>query len=71
MKATSDVGNVTVTRPAGYQAAFTSTADVGNATIDSQVVRPTEGTPAVVTSGTVAPIALASKVGNVTVTTSQ
>jgi hypothetical protein len=71
MKATTDSGNITLSRPAGYQAAFTATADVGNATIDSQTARSTAGTPAVVTSGTGAPITLESKVGNVAVTTSQ
>jgi hypothetical protein len=71
MKATTDAGNVAVTRPAGYQAAFTAKSDAGNATIDSQTATSAAGTPAVVTVGTGAPITLESKIGNITVTTAQ
>ena len=70
LSATTNSGNVTVTRPTGYQAAFTATADVGIATIDSQSVTATN-TPAVVTAGSGAPIVIESKSGNATVTTPQ
>lgn len=70
LSATTNSGNVTVTRPTGYQAAFTATADVGIATIDSQSVTATN-TPAVVIAGSGAPIVIESKSGNATVTTPQ
>ncbi len=68
MTATSQTGSITVTRPAGYEAAFTAKADLGNATIDSQVVASGPQGAAVVTSGTGAPISIESVVGNATVT---
>jgi len=71
MKATADAGNITLSRPAGYQAAFTAKSDAGNAIIDSQTASSTAGTPAVVTAGTGAPITLESKIGNVAVTMAQ
>jgi DUF4097 and DUF4098 domain-containing protein YvlB len=69
MKATTNSGRITLSRPAGYQAAITAKSDVGNATIDSQTATSTAMTPAVVTAGTGAPIALESLAGNVAVTT--
>lgn len=71
LTATTNAGNVTVTRPAGYQAAFTAKADVGDATIDSQTVHSAAGMPAVVNEGSGAPIMIESKAGNAAVTTPQ
>lgn len=73
MTLTTHAGNISVSRPAGYEAAFTATADVGNASIDSESAK-TAGPPAppaVVTAGSGAPIKLESKAGNVSVDVTQ
>jgi Immunoglobulin domain/Putative adhesin len=68
MSATTQSGNITVARPAGYQAAFTAKSDVGNASIDSQKANTADPTkPAIVTAGSGAPINLESKSGDVSV----
>lgn len=68
-----NAGNVTASRPAGFQAAFTAEAtNTGIASIDGQQqTAPIPNSPAVVTSGTGAPILLQTNKGNVTVTASQ
>jgi hypothetical protein len=72
MNATTQLGNITVSRPAAYQAAFTAKSDLGNASIDGQQAQAVSGQPpAVVTAGSGAPIMLESKVGDVSVTTAQ
>jgi|SRR5579859_25931 len=71
MNATTQMGNVSVSRPMGYQAAFTAKSDAGNASIDSQTATSEGSTGAVVTAGSGAPIMLESKEGNVSVTVSQ
>jgi putative adhesin len=72
MNATTQVGNITVSRPAAYQAAFTAKSDLGDASIDGQQAQAVSGQPpAVVTAGSGAPIMLESKVGDVSVTTAQ
>lgn len=73
MTAKTQTGNVKASRPAGFQAAFTAeTTDTGVASIDGQTqTAPIPNSPAVVTSGTGAPILLQTKTGNVTVTASQ
>ena len=72
MNATTQLGNITVSRPAAYQGAFTAKSDLGNASIDGQQAQAASGqAPAVVTAGSGAPIMLESKVGNVSVTTAQ
>jgi DUF4097 and DUF4098 domain-containing protein YvlB len=71
MNATTQAGDVSVSRPMGYQAAFTAKSDAGNASIDSQTATSNGSTPAVVTAGSGAPIMLESKAGNVSVIVSQ
>ena len=72
MNATTQLGNITVSRPAAYQAAFTAKSDLGDASIDGQQAQAVSGQPpAVVTAGSGAPIMLESKVGDVSVTTAQ
>ena len=67
--AKTKTGNVTVSRPAGYQAAFTAQTNVGIASIDGQKqTAPVPNSPAVVTSGTGAPILLQTNTGNASVT---
>ena len=70
MNATTQVGNITVSRPAAYQAAFTAKSDLGNASIDGQQAQSGQA-PAVVTAGSGAPIMLETKQGNVSVTAAQ
>ena len=69
MTLTTNAGNISVLRPAGYGAAFTAKSDAGNATIDGQSARSTAQMPAIVTAGTGAPIMLETKSGNASVTT--
>jgi hypothetical protein len=73
MTAKTQTGNVTASRPVGFQAAFTAeVTNAGIASIDGQTqTAPVPNSPAVVTSGTGAPILLQTNTGNVTVTTSQ
>ena len=73
MTAKTQTGNVTASRPAGFQAAFTAeTTNTGIASIDGQTqTAPVPNSPAVVTSGTGAPILLQTNTGNVTVTAAQ
>ena len=72
MNATTQVGNITVSRPAAYQVAFTAKSDLGDASIDGQQAVSGPGqAPAVVTAGSGTPIMLESKVGDVSVTTAQ
>jgi DUF4097 and DUF4098 domain-containing protein YvlB len=71
MNATTQAGDISVSRPMGYQAAFTAKSDAGNVSIDSQTAVSKGSTPAIVTAGSGAPIMLESKAGNVSVTVSQ
>jgi hypothetical protein len=61
-------GNVTVSRPVGFQAAFTAETNIGIAAIDAQTQTAPPNSPAVATSGTGAPILLETDTGNVSVT---
>ncbi len=70
MNATTQSGNISVSRPAAYQAAFTAKSDLGIASIDGQQAQSGQA-PAVVTAGSGAPIMLESKKGNVSVTAAQ
>jgi hypothetical protein len=71
MTATTDTGNISVSHPAGFQAAFTAETDLGRASIDGhqQASGGAPQAPAIVTAGSGAPIQLKSKVGNVSVVT--
>jgi hypothetical protein len=71
MTASTQSGNISVTRPAGYQAAFTAQANLGIASIDSQQALSNGQNPAVVTAGSGAPIVLKSVAGNVAVGANQ
>ena len=71
MNATTQSGNITVSRPAAYQAAFTAKSDLGIASIDGQNQTAPPASPAVVTAGSGAPIMLESKEGDVSVTAAQ
>jgi hypothetical protein len=71
MTATTQTGSITVSRPTGYQAAFTAQTDLGTASIDGQQASTTGPTPAVVTAGSGSPIVLKSMNGGVTVVASQ
>jgi len=66
----ANAGNVTASRPVGFQAAFTAeVTNAGVASIDGQQqTAPLPNSPAVVTSGTGAPILLQTNKGNATVT---
>jgi hypothetical protein len=66
----ANAGNVTASRPVGFQAAFTAeVTNAGVASIDGQQqIAPLPNSPAVVTSGTGAPILLQTNKGNATVT---
>ncbi len=65
----TNAGNVMVSRPVGFQAAFTAQTNVGTAAIDGQEqMAPVPNSPAIVTSGTGAPILLQTNTGNVSVT---
>ena len=66
----TNAGGISVSRPSGYQAAFSAKTDIGIASIDSNMVT-APPTPAVVTSGSGAPISLESKTGNVSVVTAE
>ena len=70
MTAKTQSGNVTASRPVGFQAAFTAeTTNTGIASIDGQTqTAPLPNSPAVVTSGTGAPILLQTNTGNASVT---
>jgi hypothetical protein len=69
MTAKTKTGNVTASRPVGFQAAFTAETNVGIASIDGQKqIAPVPNSPAVVTSGTGAPILLQTNTGNASVT---
>jgi hypothetical protein len=70
MNATTQLGNITVSRPAAYQAAFTAKSDLGRASIDGQQAQSGQA-PAVVTAGSGAPIMLEAKEGDVSVTAAQ
>jgi DUF4097 and DUF4098 domain-containing protein YvlB len=67
MTALIENGNITLSRPATYQAAITAQCDNGTASVDGTVVGSSPQGPAVVRSGTGAPIMLRSKNGAVTV----
>lgn len=73
MTAKAQAGNVTASRPVGFQAAFTAeVTGTGTASIDGQTqTAPLPNSPAVVTSGTGAPILLQANTGSVTVTAAQ
>jgi hypothetical protein len=70
LTASTQRGNVTVSRPAAYQAAFTARSDLGTASIDGKSATAGQQ-PAVVTAGSGAPIVIESKVGNVEVVATQ
>jgi len=64
----ANAGNVTVSRPVGFQAAFTAkVTNSGTASIDGQQQTAPTYSPAVVTSGTGVPILLQTDIGNATV----
>jgi hypothetical protein len=67
MAATTRSGNISVARPAGYQAAFSAEADLGTVSIDAQQALSNGSSPAVVTAGSGPPVKLRSVLGNVTV----
>ena len=71
MNATTQKGDITVSRPAAYQAAFTAKSDLGVASIDGQQQIAPPASPAVVTAGSGAPIMLESQVGDVSVAAAQ
>lgn len=72
MTASTQLGNVSLSRPAAYQGAFTAQTDLGMASIDgNQMSTVTPGEPAVVTVGSGAPIVLKSENGNVSVVAMQ
>jgi len=74
LSATTQAGNIAVSRPAGYQATITATVDAGVASIDDRSATSTPGpppAPGIVTVGSGAPIKLESKAGNVSVGTAQ
>jgi len=66
-----NAGSVTATRPVGFQAAFTVQTNVGTAAIDGQKQTAPPNPPAVVTSGTGAPILLETNNGNASVVQAQ
>jgi hypothetical protein len=69
MTASTQQGNVSLSRPATYQAAFTAESDLGTASIDGkQASTVTPGQPAVVTAGSGPAIMLKSLLGSVSVT---
>jgi hypothetical protein len=72
LTASTQLGNISLSRPAAYQAAFTAQTDLGMASIDAnQASTVTPGQPAVVTAGSGAPIVLKSMNGNVSVVATQ
>jgi hypothetical protein len=71
MTASTQTGNISVSRSAAYQAAFTAQTGLGTASIDGKQATTTGPAPAVVTAGSGAPIMLKSMVGNVTVVATQ
>lgn len=71
MTATTQVGAISISHPASYQAAFTATSDLGTATIDGQQATSSGSKPATVSTGSGAPITLESKDGSVSVTATQ
>jgi hypothetical protein len=71
MTASTQSGNISVSRSATYQAAFTAQTALGTASIDSNQATTTGQGPAVVTAGSGAPIMLKSMVGNVAVVATQ
>lgn len=71
INATTQSGNITISRPAAYQAAFTAKSDLGTASIDGQKQTAPPASPAVVTAGSGTPIVLESKEGDVSVTAAQ
>jgi DUF4097 and DUF4098 domain-containing protein YvlB len=71
MTASTQSGNISVSRSAAYQAAFTAQTELGTASIDGQQATTTGQGPAVVTAGSGAPIMLKSMVGNVAVIATQ
>jgi hypothetical protein len=70
LSATTQGGSILLTRPAGYQAAFTAQTNFGTASIDGKSVTGPPN-PAKVTAGSGVPITLESDSGNVTVTVAQ
>jgi hypothetical protein len=71
MTASTQTGNISVSRSSAYQAAFTAQTGLGTASIDAKQATTTGPAPAVVTAGSGAPIMLKSMVGNVTVVATQ
>jgi hypothetical protein len=71
LSATTQGGSILLTRPAGYQAAFTAQTNFGTASIDGNSVTAVPPSPAKVIAGSGAPITLESDAGNVTVTVAQ
>jgi hypothetical protein len=71
MTASVQNGNISVSRPAAYQAAFTAQCDNGTASIDGKLATSSPQGPGVVMAGSGAPIMLRSKNGEVTVVATQ
>lgn len=71
MAASTGTGNLSLSRPAAYQASITARADTGTASIDGNVSTSTAQGPAIATAGSGAPIVLESTVGNVLVVATQ
>jgi hypothetical protein len=71
MTASVQTGSISMSRPATYQASFTAQSDNGTASIDGKEATSFPQGPAVVTSGSGAPIMLRSKNGAVTVVATQ
>ena len=71
MTATTQVGDISVSTPASYQAAFTATTDVGQVSVDGQQATSTKSSPATVTAGSGAPIVLETKTGDISVSATQ
>jgi hypothetical protein len=68
MTASVQTGNISLSRPATYQAAFTAQSAQGTVSIDNQnAMTTTPGTPVALTSGSGAPIVLEATVGSVAV----
>lgn len=71
MTASTQSGNISLSRPAAYQASVTAQSATGTASIDGKVSTSTPQGAAIVTAGSGPPIVLKSTVGNVLVVATQ
>lgn len=72
MMVSTQTGIITLSHPVGYQASFTAQSELGTASVDGKsATTMVQGTPATVTAGSGAPIALKTAVGDVSVTVTQ